>query len=234
MALQHIFFDLDRTLWDFDRNSRETLYELFHLHIPGLQAGPEAFIKTYEEINETMWAQYRNGIMPREVLRYKRFEDTLLALGIPNPDKTLVQILSEQYLLICPQKPFCLPGVHATLSQLSRDYCLHIITNGFYQTQHTKLAASDLRPFFKAIVTSEDANAKKPDAAIFEFALSAADALPENSLMIGDDIQADVAGALSAGMTAVHFAPDNHQEPDGYYRIQQIDHLLAVVQSLNK
>lgn len=231
MALKHIFFDLDRTLWDFDRNSRETLNELFHHHIPGLSCGIEKFIETYQAINEEMWAQYRNGHLAREVLRYKRFEDTLLTLGIQNPDKILVQTLSEQYLSICPQKPGCLPNVHETLQKLREVFELHIITNGFFQTQHIKLDASGLRPYFNAIITSEDANAKKPDSEIFDFAFKAAGAMPENSLMIGDDIHADVEGAMAVGMKAIHFAPNNSQPAVGFRRIQQIRQLLDIALS---
>lgn len=210
MALYtHIFFDLDRTLWDFDRNSRETLselvqeYRLSELGVPGA----DTFIANYEEQNDLLWAAYRRGEITKEVLRVRRFEAVLAQFGIW--DKELAEELGMQYIERSPRKVALLPDTLDLLTSLKDRYELHIITNGFEEVQHVKLEQSKLAPFFNEIITSERAGVKKPDPGIFELALQETGASAAESLMVGDDVHADMVGAKKAGLDQAWFNPRN-------------------------
>jgi len=210
---QHIFFDLDRTLWDFGKNSTETLTELFKRHQIGERTGvlEDDFIPKYKEINEDYWELYRQGKMSREELRNNRFGDTLNFFGLQDP--LLAAKLGEEYIDLCPKKTNLFPFTHEVLDYLAGKYELHILTNGFEEVQHIKLRESKLRPFFKAIITSEQAGAKKPDAKAFHYSLESTGAHHSESLMIGDDPAVDLLGALNVGMDQVFFNPHREENP---------------------
>ena len=149
--VKHIFFDLDRTLWDFEKNAFETLAELFQLH--ALQSrgvsSLEDFINCYKKHNESLWALYREGKVTKEILRSKRFRLALDEFGIQ--DDYLAKKLGDQYIQQCPLKTNMFPFTHEVLSYLQEKYHLHIITNGFEEVQHVKLEQSKLSHYFEQI-----------------------------------------------------------------------------------
>ena len=208
--VKHIFFDLDRTLWDFEKNAFETLAELFQLH--ALQSRGvsrlEDFINCYKKHNESLWALNREGKVTKEILRSKRFCLALDEFGIQ--DDYLAKKLGDQYIQQCPLKINMFPFTHEVLSYLQEKYHLHIITNGFEEVQHVKLEQSKLSPYFQQIITSEQVGVKKPDPAIFQYALQKASSNANQSIMIGDDLPVDILGAKAIGMKQVYFNP--HQE----------------------
>lgn len=204
---KHIFFDLDMTLWDFEKNAHEAyrdIFTKFNLHYLGIQS-LEVFLEIYFKHNEDLWELYRNGKIEKQFLRSERFRLTLMELGIDRPD--LAKMIGDEYVSISPLKTILFPNTHETLSYLQNSYSLHIITNGFDEVQHPKMKHSDLDQYFDQIITSEDAGCKKPDPQIFAFALKKAGAKASESLMIGDDPEVDVAGAINAGMDAILFNP---------------------------
>jgi putative hydrolase of the HAD superfamily len=206
---RHLFFDLDRTLWDFDTNSRIALGEIF-LHFKLVDRGissSELFIDTYQNINEGLWAQYRSGLLNKRKLRSLRFTRSLEHFGID--DEYLGHQLGEAYIDLSPRKTALLPNTVEVLEYLNDRYELHIITNGFEEVQHIKIENSGLKPFFKKVITSEQVGARKPDPLIFHFALSEAKGNISESLMIGDDLGADILGAQNVGMDHVYFNPKN-------------------------
>ncbi|MEI6815024.1 MAG: YjjG family noncanonical pyrimidine nucleotidase [Bacteroidota bacterium] len=227
MKYRHIFFDLDHTLWDFDKNCHETLTELYHhfqLDRHGISS-IEHFIKTYLNRNEMMWEQYRFGKIDKETLRNKRFDYTFYDLEIDN--EILARNLSDEYVLRSPYKTNLFPGTHEALSYLKEKYILHIITNGFKETQFIKMNSTNLTDYFSEIILSEDTGFKKPDPRIFFHSLEKADAKVEESLMVGDNLEADIAGARSAGMDQVYFNPKRvpHQQ-ETTYEIHSLMELL--------
>lgn len=225
---RHLFFDLDRTLWDFESNSRAVLAELCEERLRGpWGVGPEAFIPVYEQINAELWVQMDGGLIPKEVLRAVRFKRTLAHFGIG--DGTLARQLDETYMERTPRRVGLMPGAMALLRDLKPHYDLHIITNGFTETQRLKMQASQIRGFFKAVVTSEMAGAAKPSGRIFRHAMRSAGARVRESLMIGDSAQADVAGGRQVGMDQVHFVPEGGGDPQATYRIQRLDELRAIL-----
>lgn len=205
MKYKHLFFDLDHTLWDFDANARMTLQQLhIDLHLPekGIHDF-DRFHKNYLVHNERLWAQYRTGHIRQDELRLKRMWLSLLDFGID--DEELAGQMGELFLQLLPTRTILFPDTIEVLQYLQKKgYGLHLITNGFEQTQHGKLQSSGLAPFFKVVVTSECSNSLKPEREIFDFALNKTGARAEESLMIGDALDVDVAGALNAGIDAVH------------------------------
>lgn len=212
---QHIFWDLDHTLWDFDANSENTLkvvYDTFGLFDLGIIEFPK-FSKLYEVLNEQLWVQLRAGTISRELLRWKRMDMALQHFGINN--EPLAHQMSTLYLEILPQQKQLLPGALDVLEYCkSQDYHLHIITNGFETTQMQKLANSGIGTYFQHIFTSENANAMKPHPPIFHYALDKSSAQLTNSIMIGDSLEADVIGAKQMGMDQIFYNPHaiQHQE----------------------
>jgi len=206
--IKHIFFDLDRTLWDFEKNSHTTLLQLindFKLIEKGID-NPDSFIKKYKIHNEKLWELYRKDKIKKEELRGKRFQLALAEYDIDDSD--LAEQFGLAYIQQSPLKTTLFAYTHEVLLYLKKKYSLHIITNGFEEVQHIKLASSDLTQYFDVIVTSEQVGVKKPNAKIFEFALEQTKAKPDESIMIGDDFPVDVLGAEQIGMQGVYFNPN--------------------------
>jgi putative hydrolase of the HAD superfamily len=226
---KHLFFDLDHTLWDFETNSRDTLRDLFvdeRLSERGVPDA-EAFIEVYEEINAALWQRYERGRLHKDVLRVLRFRNALLQFGVK--DNELVERLGRDYLDNCPMRPALLPGAKDLLNDLDGIYRMHIITNGFHEVQHVKLASSAITKHFDLVLTSEMAGARKPDPRIFESALKRTKATAKESLMIGDSILADMEGARRAGWDHAHFAPRGDHDPQATYGLQRLSDLRAIL-----
>ncbi len=204
---QHLFFDLDRTLWDFDKNSEIALRSLFETEeLAAKIGGFEQFHKQYVYQNAHLWKLYGKGIIKKDELRFERFRVTLKHFKLQ--DEALVRRLSDAYVAISPLQTALFPKAIETLEALQQmGYKLHIITNGFQEVQFVKLENCGMRAFFDVVVCSEFVGKNKPDPAIFKYALNQAGAKAEKSVMIGDDYHVDVAGALRAGMQAVWFDP---------------------------
>lgn len=196
---KHIFFDLDHTLWDHESNSEQSLRELYQKH-KLKEKGIEdlnIFLKTYQKINHEFWDAYSAGQISKEVLRNERFFCLLASFGIR--DRVFAQNFSTDYIQTCSQKKQLMPHAMDVLDYLKPKYKLHIITNGFEETQFSKLAACGIRDYFEAIVIADAVGFKKPDPKIFEIALNQAKAKKEESIYIGDNPQADIQGAMNAG-----------------------------------
>ncbi len=204
MKYRHLFFDLDHTLWDFDANARLTLRELYEdLQLQKIGIDDfDNFHTRYLIHNELLWARYRNGTLRVDELRWKRMHLTLLDFKIGN--EPLAHEMGTRFLNLLPTRNLLFPGALEILQLLrDRNYRLHIITNGFEATQHSKLKTSNLAPLFTEVITSEGSNSLKPKKEIFEYALRKAGATLEQSIMIGDNIEVDIAGAMNAGMDQV-------------------------------
>jgi len=203
-AYKHIFFDLDHTLWDFELNARETLmdlYELNALRTKGI-ADFDSFFSRYSYHNERLWDRYTKGFIRQEELRWKRMWLSLLDFKIA--DEPLSRMMSLQFLECLPFKTNLFPYTTEILEYLTgKGYILHLITNGFELVQQSKLRNSNLHHYFVEVITSERSNSIKPAKEIFEFALREARASKNESIMIGDNLDADIQGAMSAGLAAI-------------------------------
>lgn len=204
MQYRHIFFDLDHTLWDFDLNAKEALIELYdvlNLKKVGI-ADFDAFYKSYLHHNQILWDRYHHGYISGEELKWKRMWRTLLDFKIGS--EPLARKMSEAFLERLPDKQHLFPYTLEILQYLkAKGYKLHLITNGFEAVQWRKLRSSGLEGYFEEVITSERSGSIKPQKAIFEFALSLTGAGLKESIMIGDNQDADIQGALNMGMDCI-------------------------------
>lgn len=207
--ISDIFFDLDHTLWDFERNSALTYRNLFEEH--AIELPLEEFLGHYVPLNLQFWKKYREGRITKEKLRYERLKTVFDRMGFPISD-TGIHRLSEAYIEQLSSHTHLIPYCLETLDYLRGKYRLHIITNGFEEVQFRKLRNSRIDSYFQEVVNSDRAGVKKPDPGIFRIALEAAGIQPERGVMIGDSLEADIKGARSVGLQALHF--NVHQEPD--------------------
>lgn len=206
---QHIFFDLDHTLWDFDTNSRNTLEELYH-HFDLLKKGVEdleEFIAEYQIINDRYWKYYRQNKVNKDQLREGRFRDALLLFGIES--SYLAREIDSFYVARNPYHKVLMPHTFDILDYLlDKKYHIHIISNGFKEIQSIKIKNSGLDKYISQIILSESVGYQKPHAKIFEHALNVAGAEAASSIMIGDNLEADIMGALQYGLDAVFYNPN--------------------------
>lgn len=204
MKYKHLFFDLDHTLWDFDANCRFTLETIYHsmdLQSRGVHSFEE-FHKNYVIHNDRLWERYRNGTIKADELRWKRMFLSLLDFRIG--DEQLAKQLSDQFLDMLPSRTILFPYTMEILTYLKdKGYVLHLITNGFEKTQYSKITYSGIHHFFSEVITSEGSNSLKPHKEIFDYAFGKTKALPEQSIMLGDSIEADIKGAINAGIDQV-------------------------------
>ncbi len=231
MKYQHIFFDLDHTLWDFEKNSAvalQVVYNNFKLSQMGVSTFQD-FSTKYHIINEKLWDRFRKGFISRELLRWKRVYVTLNEYGIFNEE--LSKQMSDLYLEELPKQNFLFEGALNVLEYCKNKGCkIHLITNGFEETQIQKMTNSNILNYFDAIITSEKAMCLKPHKEIYDFAFAQTGALASNSLMIGDGLQVDVLGALNVGMDAVWFNPLLVKEDGDYtYQINKLEELLDLI-----
>lgn len=224
--IKHIFFDLDRTLWDFEANSKKALQEIFlEYELISHFNHFESFHHTYLKINADLWKKYGKKKITKEQLRDTRFLKTLEQHQVN--DALLAEKISESYINLSPKQTLLFPNALDTLSALKdKGYILHIITNGFQEVQYIKLNESKLSPFFDVIVCSEHIGFNKPDKRIFIHALELAGAKAEDSMMIGDDLQVDVLGANQVGMEAVLFDPEKKHRSKAFRVINDLKEIL--------
>jgi len=205
MKYRHLFFDLDHTLWDFEANAQATLSELYsslQLRERGVHDF-ELFYRNYLAHNDKLWERYRNGYIKQEELRVKRMWLSLLDFKIA--DDKLADEMNVRFLDLLPTRTLLFPYTKEILQYLvDRNYTLHLLTNGFEKTQHSKLKYSGLTMYFREVITSEASNSLKPHKEIFEYAFHKTGAKPEESIMIGDTIDVDILGAVNAGIDQVH------------------------------
>lgn len=218
-SIQHIFFDLDHTLWDFEKNSQLAFARIFDANYPHIHL--DDFIAAYMPINKACWQLYQVDQMSHDELRYQRLKQSFDALAVAISDQEINQIATD-YIHYLPDFNHLFDDAHEVLRYLQSNYHLHIITNGFAEVQYRKMHQSNLTPYFKTITNSELAGAKKPNPIIFEHALQVASATKSNSVMIGDSLDADVLGALDFGMQAVFFNPLNEAVAADICQINQL------------
>lgn len=216
------FFDLDHTLWDFEKNSDLTFKKIFGMH--GISVDLDSFLLKYKPINFNYWKEYRNQKITKERLRFARLEDTFNSLDVDMESKK-IKMISEDYIKYLTTFNHLFEGTTQVLDYLSSKYNLHIITNGFEEVQTLKLERSGISRYFQTTTTSEMAGVKKPSPKIFELALLNAGARIKSSIMIGDNLEADILGAKNIGMDSIIF--NYHDDiPDGIISIKKLTELL--------
>jgi YjjG family noncanonical pyrimidine nucleotidase len=222
-----VLFDLDHTLWDYETNAKETLQTLFQRHLTNRTAVPfHHFHHHFVRINTQLWLDFDRGMIPREVIRDQRFHRIFREVGID--DHPLSLVFSEDYVRESPQKSNLLPQAREVVDYLCQRYPLVIVTNGFEEIQTVKVDASGLRPFFRAVITSERAQSKKPEPGIFSLALEHLGATADETIMIGDNLLTDIAGARQSGIDQVFYNPQGQPHSSACtYEIRELNELRA-------
>ncbi|AWX43827.1 Pyrimidine 5'-nucleotidase [Flagellimonas maritima] len=210
-TITDIFFDLDHTLWDFEKNSALTFQKI--LKNTNIDVHLDDFLKVYVPINFDYWKLYREEKISKKELRYQRLRKTFDTMGKTVSDSS-INTLSHKYIEQLSVHTHLFPHTIEVLEYLSPKYRLHIITNGFQEVQEKKLKNSRIHKYFQNIIDSETAGVKKPHPYIFELALEKANVKQKNALMVGDSLEADIKGAQAIGINTVHFNSHNEQLHD--------------------
>lgn len=220
-TITDVFFDLDHTLWDFEKNSALTFEKILHKN--NIDVDHAEFVSHYVPINYKYWELFREDKITKDELNYGRLSETFSLMNM-TVENEILALLTEDYIQFLPENNHLFEGTFELLEYLKPKYNLHIITNGFQEIQNHKMNNSKLTPYFKTVTNSESAGVKKPNPIIFEYALRQASAEKESSIMIGDCINADVLGAINCGIYAILFTevPQIFQDKN----IKQIHHLL--------
>lgn len=229
--IQHLFFDLDNTLWDHKKNAYLTLQEIFArekiTEIYGIEF--EDFHQEYHRINEHLWLLIRDGKITKNHLRKHRFYDSFLHFGIDN--LPLSQVFESHFLDEILQYNKLIEGALPLLEYLSnKGFKLHIISNGFEEVTLRKCELSGIKPYFATITSADEINIRKPQPEIYRYALDKAKALKAHSLMIGDDLVADIEGARNFGLKSIYFDRFNERpNADSTYRIKQLKDIMTIL-----
>ena len=224
--VKHVFFDLDHTLWDFDKNSALTFEKIFEIN--AMVVDLEAFLKIYVPLNLAYWKLYRENKIDKASLRFRRLKDTFDAMDA-DISTAMIYKLSEDYIRYLTTFNHLLDGSLEILEYLRPKYQLHIITNGFKEVQQGKLNKANIDHYFASVTNSEMVGVKKPDPRIFRHALDKARATPHTSVMVGDNYEADILGALDMGIEAICYNYHGDQLDD---HINSISTLIELKQYL--
>ncbi|MEG0851628.1 MAG: YjjG family noncanonical pyrimidine nucleotidase [Flavobacterium sp.] len=220
-----VFFDLDHTIYDFDKNSALTFQAIFtEMELIGV----DDFMTHFKPINDSYWERFSKEEISRDFLRYGRLKDTFDAINLKINDDHIYYI-ADEFIGKLPSHNHVFNGAYETLDVLKNNYRLHIITNGPDLVQEKKMKNANLTAYFQTITNSELAGVKKPHPGIFQHALTTANTKAENSLMIGDNINADVHGALNVGMQAIWFNEFKLENTIGVAEVQQLNQLLEIL-----
>lgn len=225
--LKHIFFDLDHTLWDYDRSAQETLEEIYHrFELSKSKISQKKFVNAFYKVNDQLWHKYNIGEIDRQYIKNERFVKIFETVGF-DVDASLEA--SHYFVTHCSTKPYLMPDALTALHYLDGKYQMHIITNGFLDAQGRKLENSGIGKFFKVMVTSECANSRKPSAEIFQYSLEKAGAEKGNSIMIGDNAKTDIHGAREFGIKTVLYDPSGKRRSMADYTIQSHMELIKLL-----
>lgn len=195
---KYILFDLDRTLWDFDKNAKNNLGSLLEIYELG-HIDKDHFHATYYKINRKLWSMYEQGELPKEILRWERFRQTFLEFQIDS--KKLAVSFGEDFLKKMPYQTALMPHAKEVLETLSQKGCkMAIVTNGFKEVQYKKLSTAGIDHFFDAVLISEEQGVHKPSPIIFKRALNAIKGEKNSAIMVGDDFANDIEGAMIFGI----------------------------------
>jgi len=226
---KHLFFDLDHTIWDFATNEKSTLRQLFDAYqLNRFFTDFEDFFERYKPINLGLWVQYRNGEIRKKELNTGRFHNTFCTVGFNNLE--VAEKFANDFVTYNPMQTALMPHTIEVLDYLKPRYQMHIITNGFKETQYVKIEQSGLKPYFHKIFISEEIGHQKPKVAFFEYAIKSCNARKTESLIIGDSLEADIQGAKDFGLDHIYFNPA--QTPHNEKVFKEISSLLELKQML--
>ena len=221
-----IFFDLDHTLWDFDKNSAITYRGIFD--DLGMNLDFERFMQVYAVLNNALWKDFREDRINAEDLRYQRLFKTFESLNIEVKDAE-IEIIATQYIANLSKQTHLIDGAIEILDYLKSNYKMHIITNGPHKVQGNKLRNAKLDHYFDVVVDSETVGVKKPNPEIFEAAIARAGVATNQAVMIGDNFEADILGAAKVGLHTICFNYHKEELPNDILQINELKGLKDIL-----
>lgn len=231
MKYRHLFFDLDHTLWDFETNAKQAMEEIYQMLSLSDKGIPDfdAFYDRYSYHNHRLWDRYTKGFIKQDELRWKRMWLALLDFKLA--DEPLSRRMAAEFLELLPTKNTLFPYTVEILQYLQeKNYRMHLVTNGFEKVQYGKIKQANLAGFFDQVITSEASNSLKPNREIFEYAFSKAGAQADESIMIGDNQDADIEGGKNAGMDTIfvnHLHAETYSKPTYIvYHLKELENIL--------
>lgn len=218
-----ILFDVDETLFDFDA------FQGLRLMLSRLGVSfTEHDFHEYAMLNKSLWRAYQLGQADMTTVKEKRFALWSERLNIP------AATLNSHF--IASMADLCQPlhGALPLLDKLKGNVKLGIITNGFTELLHVRLARAGLSEHFDTLVVSEEVGMAKPDRAIFDHALSLlGDPARDRVLMVGDTLESDILGGLNAGVQTCWLSPQAKTPPQHITPHFQVTSLAALDQLLH-
>lgn len=203
-----IIFDLDNTLLDFDSGERAGVAAVCRNLLMDFN---EADFAEYRRINLALWKLYSSGAMKKERILRERFLQFFALKNIEgDPDAA-----NECFLATLSGEAFLLAGALALLQELHRKVPMGIITNGHGPTQRKRLARSGIHSYFDFVLISDEFGRPKPDPSIFNEGLRLGKAEAHRTLMVGDCLINDIAGAANNGIKTCWLNSDAELPADG-------------------
>lgn len=203
-----IFFDLDNTLFNTEENSHQSMQEMYdELNLGRLFPPFDEFWRVYHECNDIIWEDYRQHKITRQQLNEKRFSWPMSLMGVVdcNLDARITEVFYKYFL----KKNGVLPYTYDVLDYLKSKYRLAILSNGTKESQIVKMENCDFNKYFEQMILSDDVGYRKPEAAIFQLAAEMMKVSLEDTIMIGDDLNADILGANNAQMDNIWLNVNN-------------------------
>ena len=225
---KHILIDLDDTIWDFHRNSKIAMQEIFNdYELINYYDSFESFYDVYTIKNHQLWEQYAKSEITKDFLSLERF---LYPLRIVNNENVeLAKKLGDDFLYRTTMQTNLVDGAIEILEYLkSKNYILSIISNGFVDVQYTKLRRSGLLPYFANIFLSEEIGYQKPDVRFFQAVLEKIQANNIECVVIGDNFLTDIQGAINANINAVFYQKEQKKLLNTSSNIDIIENLLQL------
>ena len=211
--MKWIFFDLDDTLWNFSANSAESLKKLYEISpiLRKLFPSREEFIDIYHHHNYQLWQMYSRGEVTTSQLKHERWRRTLATRQF-EVLTAVCEELERNYLDILARGTEKMEGAEEMLKEITKFSLVGILSNGFTRTQYAKLENSGLWRYVTRVIVSEEIGINKPDKRLFDFAIQETGAT-QPVLMVGDNFEADVLGAMKAGWKAIWFTSSDNKLP---------------------
>ena len=204
---RNIFIDLDDTIWDFTANSHIALEVMYRdLDIARIFPDYEVFSANYYAKNSELWQLYHHGKIDKDYLVIERYAHLLRSVGYNDKDNALASRMNAYYLNVLAEQTLLVPHAVELLDYLKdKGYNLYILSNGFTEVQQRKLQSAGIDGYFARIVLSEEIGINKPDRRLFDYALQVTDSKAEDTMIIGDNYDADILGAMNAGWGQIYF-----------------------------
>ena len=229
-----LFIDLDDTIWDFRRNSLVSLQQLYDEFALGrIFPDYERFKSLYMVANKELWEAYHHNRVTKDFLIVERFSRPLRQVGSAlAEDHSFIMSLNDRYLDVLAQQKNLVPGAVELLEYLTkRGYPLYILSNGFAEVQSRKLESGGIARYFKRLILSDEIGVTKPDRRLFDYALQIVGSEASETLIVGDNYDADILGAMNAGWSAIHFNRDNLPVagPQPHYVVTSLDEVQCIL-----